>query len=261
MARGYSQSKSELNTNWGRERQLLKQDLPRNPIMRTTVEQERDYWPMVRKYKADEANAIDKEMKPLIAAVKKMPKEEKERVIDIASKLQFLIGEHVKRNMNELEDAQRGNREEIQRADSLKQKIVERVGQLPENIRNLMFVPEGKMDELSRGADRPTLTTALSGNNIASFTDDPYQSANFGKGTGIFGIQRFYTAKDIDSFDKIIDLQRVGRFAFGFSKKNEDSDFIKETIRDEREYLVTGIKWKESTLKEKIGTEYDSATI
>jgi hypothetical protein len=260
MARGYSQSKSELNTDYGRENQLLKEDLPRNPIMKTTVEQERDYWPMIRKFYADEAKAIDKEYKPMVAKVKKLPADERIKVMGAIERLQDLVGQHVKRYMSDINEGQAGNLVEINRADTLKQRIVERVEQLPEWVRSTMYAPADKIGELSRGADRPTLTTVESGGNIGSFTDSPTQAANFGKGTGTYGIQRFYTAKDIDSFDKIIDLQRVARFAYAFSA-NEENDFIKETIRDEREYLVTNIKWKESTLKEQIGTERSKATI
>ena len=262
MARGYSQSKSELNTDYGRESQLLKEDLPRHPFMRTKEEQYGDYWPMVRKYAADEAKAIDKEYKPMIARVKKLPAEERAEVMNVVERLQDLVGQHVNRYMTQINDAQSGDLDEIKRADTLKQRIVERVEQLPEWVKSTMYASADKIGEISRGADRPTLASVESGKNIGSFTDNPYQAANFGKGTGSFGVQRFYTAKDIDSFDKIIDLQRVVRFAYGFIKSaTEEVSFVKETVRDEREYLVTGIKWKESTLKEKIGTDRDRATV
>lgn len=263
MARGYAQSKSELNTNMGRESQLLKQELPRNPILRTTVGESRDYWPMVRKFEADEAKAIQKEYKPLIAKVKKLPEEERAKVVRSAERLQDLVEQHVKRYMTEINEAQDGNVEEIKRADTLKQKITELVDGLPDWVKGTMYAPADKISEISRGADRPTLTSIETGGNIASFTDNPYTASNFGKGTGTFGVQRFYTAKDVDSFDRIIDLQRVGLFAFGFikGKGSELVKEVKELLRDEREYLVTNIKWKESTLKEQIGTDRSRATV
>jgi hypothetical protein len=254
MARGNSRASSELNTGWKRNVELLATVLPRNPEFRVKPETSADYYPMKRAFREKAIKEIDKEQKPLLARIKKLPADEKAEVNSKLNKLQELIDEHVSRNPYDLEEAQRGDAKEIERGNSLKQRIESVVESLPDWLKSSLYAPAEKLQELTRGADKPTLTAK--GSNIASFTDDADQAASFGKSTAEIGVQRYYTAADVESFDKIIDLQRVGRLALASIKnKSEGVKFIQELLRDEREYLVTGLKWKQSTLQERIGTD------
>ncbi len=234
--------------------ELLATILPRNPAFRVQPETSADYYPMKRAFREKAIKEIDKEQKPLLARIKKLPAAEKAEVNSKLDKLKELIDEHVSRNPYDLEEAQRGDAKEIERGNSLKQRIESVVDSLPDWLKSSLYAPADKLQELTRGADKPTLTGR--GSNIASFTDDADQAAAFGKSTAETGVQRYYTAADVESFDKIIDLQRVGRLALGSIKNpTEGVKFIKELLRDEREYLVTGLKWKQSTLQERIGTD------
>lgn len=254
MARGSSKASSELNTGWKRNAELLAEILPRNPEFRVKPETSADYYPMKRAFRERAAKEIDKEQKPLLARIKKLPADEKADVTAKFNKLRALIDEHVSRNPYDLEEAQRGDAKEIERGNNLKQQIEKLVDGLPDWVKSTLYAPPEKIQELTRGADKPTLTAK--GSNIASFTDDADQAASFGKSTAEVGVQRYYTAADVESFDKIIDLQKVGRLVFASTKnKTEGVKFLYSVMGDEREYLVTGLKWKPATLQERIGTD------
>jgi hypothetical protein len=254
MARGSSRSQSELNVNSGRFNALMERILPRNPAFDINP----DFQSLMRKkeYRDKNAEEIDKEQTPLVDRVNALPPKQKKDVLARMEKLRELVEEHISRHPAELEDASRGSKAEIEKANSLKQQIAENIEKLPAWVKKTLYEPKDKISQLTRGADKPTLTEV--GDNIASFTDDPLAAAAFGQSQASFGVQRFYTEKDIESFGKIIDIQKVGRLAFKFhpeAGKNEGIKFIYNVMKEEREYLVTGIKWKKSTLEEKIGTD------
>lgn len=143
----------------------------------------------------------------------------------------------------------------------LRQKVSDSFKKLPEDIQQYIEADRTIMSNLFRGASHLT-NPGPDGTVNASFTTDRAHAESFVEAQSqIYDAGyiehkypskgfRVYDANDVQGFDRIIDISKALKLKaayelYGYRKRNNDPSLTSNRmIKDEKEFLVTNIRWK-----------------